>query len=500
MKLTIQRLIPFVALFIIALLTRLTMIDVYDNYVNGDATARLSNAYHWFLSPHNITHHIDWLPLYRVIMGATFFIWDEPIYGPRFFTLIFSLITLIPLYFSLEKFFNRTVALSGGLLFAISGTHCLLGTITLTNALFELFLISSLWALTRAQGSFSWRSLVSLVVLLSAMNYMRYEGWIVSAVSIGLLVYLNCPRTKTIIFAIGACLVPTFVMWKAYQIFGDPLRGLTYSDLEVKGYLQTLQPTLSFKLEKASKAYILPLLFMSFPGLVYGLKDKISSSYIILYSILSTALLCKLLNGTLNPDPRYFSSVALMSGALGLFAIYEILPQKLKKGLPLMALALGLPSFLTVHETGLQARQGRIDDYAIYPPGFYDSVNWAKKNLSQKNHVLLDWSEHSEWAWVVYSGGYIKDNVHSKSQSRIKEKFSVDCVFTNRFWVNDISDQSFVSDCLQRGNIDTIVFLKDGPLRKYLNFENEIESFGQIRFNRVFLKNGYVIYSKLSRP
>ena len=117
-KLTINK-NPILFLCIIASAFRLYFLLTTDNFIQGDATARLMETIRFFEWP-SLFPHERWLPLHFWLMALASLITNEFIWAPRVVSVIFAIATVVPLYQLNNKVFNKQVAFFTTILYIVS--------------------------------------------------------------------------------------------------------------------------------------------------------------------------------------------------------------------------------------------------------------------------------------------------------------------------------------------------------------------------------------------
>lgn len=116
----------------------------------------------------------SWLPLHSIILGSSLFFYDNIQISPRILTLLFSLGSIIMMYFYADLIVkNKSMALLSSLLYAIFPLRFYLSIQTLSEPIFVFFFLAALLFLFKSRPNY----FVGLLAL-NIAHGLRYDSWI----------------------------------------------------------------------------------------------------------------------------------------------------------------------------------------------------------------------------------------------------------------------------------------------------------------------------------
>ncbi len=229
-------------LIAVALAARLAFLP-FATLDDGDTAYRIWFAWLWSDDPFLITNGL-WGPLHLYLIGATMWLWPDPVWAPIVLHIAIGAVTPLVMYrWTLELFRSDRAAMAAGLIMAVYPAAIGVSLGPLSEAPFMLSLGLALLYLTRAcrpEGSIQDAALAGLAMTLASM--LRYEAWVLLPFLAVLL--LRHPR-RAAAFTSIALIHPVFWMIGNEIAYGDALRGLTATAkwrLEVLGH----EPNLGF--------------------------------------------------------------------------------------------------------------------------------------------------------------------------------------------------------------------------------------------------------------
>lgn len=169
------------ALVIAALLPRLAVLPFNEN-LYGDAVIRTELGGRWAANPHWIASFTDGAfqfgPLHLYLLGIALSIWPVAEHVGRVVSLIFGVLTVIPLFHLTRQLLGWRAALWAGLAFSVWGMHIQFSTTAGSEAL-ALFLVVwtlSLFAAGVEEGRIAPVLYSALVLNLACAT--RYDAWL----------------------------------------------------------------------------------------------------------------------------------------------------------------------------------------------------------------------------------------------------------------------------------------------------------------------------------
>jgi hypothetical protein len=505
--------ITFMILLLLAFSIRLAWFYMTDNTGCGDAAARLNITQIWLYSHWYVPRidyleilnpSLDWLPLHFYLIGALCYIFHDLIYAPRLFTLFISVISLIPLYRICLIRYGQTAAYIGAAILACYGMHIFLSSLILSESFYIYFLLWSYYFIERYKiNQDDRKNILLLAASLFCCCLLRYEAWFFAPLVILTIPFIKKIRLKNFLIllllpAIAVC----FVMTCEYLQGQHPLRGILYSDFEVR---QTSLYTGGFDyatlLQSYLPCYILASIFFLIRYIRYG--DKSNGLILALYLLPVSPFIYKLLNGTLTPQARYL--VIYMAPGIVLIAgfIYQV---SVKFKVRTVSLILFITAYIIVANVSFARQIDQHRDKLKYLPGFEKSAYYFRDSITLSKAYVDYGQDLSGSNWMVYANQY--DAIHSASfiDSAARVMHVNPQIFIQRTYKGvryRISGheaewhtwkKSSFDDLLLDNGISHIVLFPDGPLSRMLHFSKEQEAYQHKHFKRLFSQDGYMIY------
>ncbi len=216
-------------LLVAALLPRLLVFPVNEN-LYGDAVVRTELAERWLNAPHLITSYQDGAyqfgPLHLYLVGGVLSVLGREDAG-RAVSLLFGVLSVVPLFFLTRRLFGWRAGLVAGLAFSVWGMHIQFSTTAGSEAV-SLFLMLGVFALyAEALEENRFGPLFGAAVLLNLACATRYDAWLfMPLLAVGPLVAAE-DRVAAITKAVGFGLLclPFPLLWMQGNELasGDPL-------------------------------------------------------------------------------------------------------------------------------------------------------------------------------------------------------------------------------------------------------------------------------------
>ncbi len=223
-------------LLVAALLPRLGVFPINEN-LYGDAVARTELAERWLQAPHLIESFKDGAqqfgPLHLYLVGAALKVLDREHAG-RAVSLLFGVLSVVPLFALARRFFGWRAGLWAGLGFSVWGMHLQFSTTAGSEAvaLFFMLCVFALFAQALAENRFG--PLFGAAVVLNLACALRYDAWMY--IPLLAVMPLLWRRDKvagiTMAVAFGLLCLPFPLLWMQGNelAHGDPLYPITYID------------------------------------------------------------------------------------------------------------------------------------------------------------------------------------------------------------------------------------------------------------------------------
>lgn len=223
-------------LMLFALGVRLVVFPV-NEHLYGDAVSRTEMAEAWAQSPHVITSFGDgaaqYGPLHLYLVGGALSVIDRND-ASRVVSLLFGVMTLVPLFAVTRQYFGSESATWAGLAFAVWGLHVQASTTGGSEAV-ALFLMWVAFAwFARALYRPHWLPFVIAAIALNLAAATRYDAWMYIPL-FAVIPAWQWPDKRAAIRTGGLVLLmalPFPIFWMAGNAaaHGDPFYPLTFID------------------------------------------------------------------------------------------------------------------------------------------------------------------------------------------------------------------------------------------------------------------------------
>lgn len=266
-------------LFFSAFIVRIIFLLYTDNILGMDPMGRLEDGLSLFKDPALSSLNFDRLPLHSYLISWVLRLWNNPLLASRCLHLIFGVLTLVPFYKFIYLDFGKISAVYSSLLLVFFPMHIKLSVVTLSEAPFMFFIISSVYFLSKYRKVRG--GMINIVVsafMLMLASLLRYEGWILIFLFILFLNVRKIAKDKhMLVFVLITSMGP--ILWIVLQYM--------YQDFPfnfVYGHIALKLPAEFFPVEFAERLIYWPgrlyidfksiALLLSIAGLIYFLFLK----------------------------------------------------------------------------------------------------------------------------------------------------------------------------------------------------------------------------------
>ncbi|MGD1857626.1 MAG: ArnT family glycosyltransferase [Leptolyngbyaceae cyanobacterium] len=324
-----------------------------------DAMSRIVIAWEWLQSPNTGLESAVWLPLHTYVLGATFKIIPEYYYTPTVLSILFAVLTAVPLYwFSYREFGQNSGAAAG----VIVATAFMVYPLAFRNSLmalsdtpFALLLAASLPLLSyaRAKNGTLWQAALA-GAFISLGAGIRYEGWVLIPFMAAVL--WRYPK-RLLVFGSVAMVVPTLWMIGCLVTHGDPLYSFNYqthdtaATLSGRGGISLLKRFVRAIFFPGVLGFGLsfPVLGLSLWGVVVALRQRRRQLiWLVPFLGLFLILSYKSVEGTMNLQPRYAIPIGMLLLPFMVLGLEQI-PQPKRRLVTVVALIVMLPFSYILH-------------------------------------------------------------------------------------------------------------------------------------------------------
>lgn len=506
---------------VVAFVLRLLWVLFTDNSGNGDAGMRLLGAQNWIMRCRILNEckigvldlpvvylfpSRDWLPLHYYLLYAAKLISGEWIYSSRILTAVFGALSVIPIYKLARVKFNRTTAVISAFVLTFYIFHIYLSSLVLSEPFYIFFILWAYYFIEKWRLLKNDTLLVYIGLMLACLSLLRFEGWFFSACCVVLIPLIKSITEwrKYLYFLLIVFIPIAFVMYCETVLGEHPLRGILYSDYEVKATL-AINPMSALEIVLIYCNSWLPLSFLAILVFTayYVWKSKVKLLLChILYVIPLLPFFYKLFNGTLTAQPRY---MLLYMVPLIPFVAYffYLLYRVVRFNLFLLFFTIYLILLNVTFYRQLQS------DYPIlkYPSGFHKSASLVNEIEQCDLYIDAD-RNYSHFNWNAISALNsigINDEEYRRIKKKLKITDNVDTVIIaiERKIVSSVESDMDIrrvwnkakfDSLLQQARISHVVIFPNGKLNQYLKFNSDTENFNGYTFVRLCNYDGYMIY------
>lgn len=469
----------FLSMALAAVFIRLLWLVFTDNCYEGDAMARIQQAWQWRCHPTWLPSP-DWMPLFHYVFGTVLWLFNEPFWVPRVVNVFIGVGSVLVYLKVVEKEFGYPVALYSSWWLVFYHTHIFMNGVVQAETLYILVALAAMYYLQKSMETESLAAIAIAALFLNMGSLLRFEGWVFVAVCTAWL-YWRTGRVKHVLWLVAlSVFVPVWEVYQMWQHTGDPLWGLTFSDLENARQYENYPITLLQRLFMFIIAFQ-PLLLFMLP-VAFRSATQPKGWWIVAFVPVAIALY-KLLTLSLQPTIRYFAFYALL---LAPYTIDYILQKTKTAGyrLPYRFSLILLPSIVLLP---VVAWLYSLDNLLQLPVGYKQSARFAQHNLQQAR-IMVDQDHHMLGnGWEAFALMPSAD-VNQPNSSGVVWRVS------GRYWMGETFDSIRFDAAFQEIRPTHLVLLKDGYLNNYLRFSKLAEHYKQYSFVQVFNSGGYQIY------
>ena len=471
-------------LIFIAFIVRTFFLLTTDNFLEGNATARLEatiryvKIFDWFPI-------ITWPPLPFWLKGIGGYITGDFVWAPRVICYLFSIATVIPLYKFNSELFGNKIALITAVLYLISPSIGYHSVMTFSEPYYFFF---TLLCLLYFFQYMRWKNISYLYFMSTSLGLgmlVSYDMWVMApllTIGVGLV-----SKEKKLILPplLISLLVAIFIFYVCYIKVGDPFQGILYRSFEGLEYYKLNPTLLSHRIVRIMPAFA----FLSFFGLIpvlfksYTTEDKRILFYRIFTAIIFLLPFYQMMTNTLMDNFRYFllSEILLLPFFIKLllrveksilkytpnaitFAIevFISLNKKIKDcihklcTITLRLLAVSILIFLFVKNYQM------VHKYRVtqFEEGFKKTALFVKNKIGRSKKIFLDKEpSHNKHGWSQDGWFAYADRV---------PWHDVTCRVGDDYWPRDVSEETYIEDCIFKNDSRIFVLFNNGIINKFL--------------------------------
>lgn len=363
-----------------------------------DSMARVSQVYDW-LHYGGLPGGLNWPFMHHVLMYLVAKLFNVSIEeGGRIFSLVCSLL-LIPFAFNLISIiYNRNVAFFSLFIYSINPFLIKFATIQMTEIPFLFFMVLGIYyALLYFRKNNNNYFIIS-VCALNIASLMRFEAWIIIPLLFLFFTFRRGCYKKTLMWFWFAMFGALCFMLYSFIKSGNPISGVTASDVEV---IETLiDSSWALSLKRLILEAWHPLIFILFLiiGIVYNIINNKNKYLLFIILLLTSYYIFKMITLTLMPFWRYLTFVVFF--IIPMF--FYLVDKKLSK------FSIWVLLFIVYIPYTLKSTNQSYKSIVSPKKGFIESAEYVKAHLNKPNSKFIlsisPWGEDD--LWIVKSGLY----------------------------------------------------------------------------------------------
>lgn len=368
-----------------------------------DSLARIAEVYTWEKNSfRGIPGGMIWLPSYFwLVFGLSklFFVSYEV--GGIILSILSNIGIVYYGYKLFKTIFNKHIAIISIYLYSIIPLFVRFSCLQMTEIPFLFFCVFALYQLIKYENTHKQSSLFLGIFAINVLNLIRFDGWLITPLLILIALFKKRKNGELLKILMLSSITILFAIFYSLAIYGDPIYGITASDIEVSNN-HTNDLTTSFY---NFKTYMLGN--WSFP--VYFFYLSISSTLFFLFSwkqnslrlnLLAISILClfgfkvyKVLTMTLEPFWRYFTVDLFMMIPFSLHFFRRVQQKYLFLGI------LFLFTGWSYKEINLQ-----ITNNQTLNPSFFNSIHYYNSLSDKNDKVIFSFKDETMGADMFWLG------------------------------------------------------------------------------------------------
>ncbi len=395
------------SLVVLAAAFRLYFLFRYDN-MPGEAAGYVVRALQLMENPDFVRNFDASSMLYKMAIALVMFFWRDPVFAPRFFTLIFGVLLILPYYGTIRTLFDKRIAFFSGLALALYPLHVVQSSIPASDAVYYFFLFSSFYYFFMFRERPGRVSLLLIAAgLFNVAALLRFECWLFIPV-MSLLLWKKGIRFVLLFFAC-AVILPLASLAVNQMIRHDFLYSLNTASQSIRTSILALKVPYDPRLW----SWFFLLLKSSGPSLAIGgvlgialavfqrQKHWLAIFFLVLFSVFTVnAYLLRMWH-----NERYSIPLALLLIPYAWFLVDRFLAlcgARKKIFFPLFLIVLIADFGCIAHRPALT--MGHMLN--VTPPQVRHLAGWLEKNVRPGEGAIIDDDPYS-----VYTNNIV---IHSK--------------------------------------------------------------------------------------
>lgn len=291
-----------ITLVVLACIVRVLAVFNLDNKP-GDAVDHVETALRILENPRLFANFdANSSVVYNYLLALSLYLWNQPLLSPRIVTVIFGIGIMIPFYFLVRMLFNERIAFCSGLLLAFYPLHVFQSGYTTSDAVYQFFLISSLYYLFKfKQDKEKLTAFFASALLLNVAVVLRFESWIFIPV-LSFFLYSVGKKYSLIFFSLSMVL-PCVWLLLCYHATGDMFYSFTMPVKTMRAEILLRHPEHQKEILRWLKVLSwnigYPVVISGMLGVIYAFIRKKAASLAVLFLLLLSiytvnSMLCRM--------------------------------------------------------------------------------------------------------------------------------------------------------------------------------------------------------------
>lgn len=432
-----------------------------------DSLARVSQVYLW---QHygGIPGGLAWPGGHHLLIYLVSIVSHVPYeVGGRILSFISSILIIPFGYKLISELFNKRTAFFSILLYVIHPFFIKFSTIQMTGIPFLFLMVMGVYYAYKFFKRGSNGHLILSIVPLNIVSLLRFEAWIIIPLFSLVFLLKYCNAKKAMYWCLLSIISAILFSILSFCISGNPIYGVTASDIEVIETLKGVDPIDSIKSLLYWPWFPLRLIPFLILGIIYNIKKGKNKYLIIGVSLLSFYYFFKMGQLTLMPFWRYLTFI--------IFFVTPFVFYYLERNLTIVSLYV----VFSIVGFSYSSRESKnaYGSYKAPPHGLLESAFFVKDNYLQKEDpkFILSMDPYvSDDIWRVFANVYhdyaVFHRLHPGSEKNISdEKFTKPNVIKNLineeynlilvqkgFEIDSVFEDDQVANFLEEKQIDTI--------------------------------------------
>lgn len=195
--------------------------------IDADAVSRVYLSLQFAENP-SLMGTGNWPPIFFYIMGSALMVYENQFFTPVFINILFSVLLLFPLYFSLKRLFDSRISFLLCVFFSCSPIVFRMSMLAMSEISYLFFTISSISLLLKGimDKKIGW--VVCAGLLMGVAGGIRYESWMLGGLIL-LFIVFNKLYKAAFYFFIPFVIIPCLWIISNYLYADDALNSFNWA-------------------------------------------------------------------------------------------------------------------------------------------------------------------------------------------------------------------------------------------------------------------------------